>query len=66
MIFHRKEACSKWIMEIKQSCQGQGGVEVHMDNPKDEVKKANNEELVAKTIERVEARRHGPLNRKAI
>ncbi|POW07906.1 hypothetical protein PSTT_07981 [Puccinia striiformis] len=59
---NNEEAFARWITEIKRSCQARGGVEVRMENPKDEVKKANNEELVARTIKRMEARRTGPLN----
>ncbi|KAI9607355.1 hypothetical protein H4Q26_005874 [Puccinia striiformis f. sp. tritici PST-130] len=60
-----KEAFTRWITEIKRSCQSRGGVEVRMENPKDEVKKANKEKLVAQTIKQMEARRTGPLNRKS-
>ncbi|KAH9447929.1 hypothetical protein Pst134EB_021920 [Puccinia striiformis f. sp. tritici] len=62
---NNEEAFARWITEIKRSCQARGGVEVRMENPKDEVKKANNKELVARTIKRMEARRTGPLNRKS-
>ncbi|KAI9627129.1 hypothetical protein H4Q26_017517 [Puccinia striiformis f. sp. tritici PST-130] len=60
-----EEAFTRWITEIKRSCQGRGVVEVRMENPKDEVKKANKEELVARTIQQMEACRTGPLNRKS-
>ncbi|WAQ86417.1 hypothetical protein PtA15_7A143 [Puccinia triticina] len=52
---------NQWITEINTSKQTKGGVVILMDNPRNAAVHARKEDLVAKTIKRMEARQLGPV-----
>ncbi|PLW40197.1 hypothetical protein PCASD_12281 [Puccinia coronata f. sp. avenae] len=53
-------AFETWFGEING--RAKGGIIISMDNPKDKASRAHKEDLMARTLRRLEARRNGPRN----
>jgi hypothetical protein len=49
----------QWFDEISSSRSTNGGVIIRMDNPRNEVSKARKEDLLARTMKRLDARQQG-------
>ncbi|PLW08270.1 hypothetical protein PCANC_27674 [Puccinia coronata f. sp. avenae] len=50
----------QWMSEINNSQQSKGGLMIRMDNPRDEVTRAHRENLLAKTMKRIDSRHKQP------
>ncbi|OAV92274.1 hypothetical protein PTTG_27680 [Puccinia triticina 1-1 BBBD Race 1] len=57
---------NQWTQEICSSKQAKGGVIIQMDNPKNKIMRARKEDLLAKTMKRIEARQRGPSTSRSL